>query len=863
MDEDKNDAKKDATGKEKEYNPKTTSQILPVAISREMKKAYLDYSMSVIVGRALPDVRDGLKPVHRRVLFAMHELGLASNKPHKKSARVVGEVLGKYHPHGDTAVYDTIVRMAQNFSLNHTLVDGHGNFGSIDGDSAAAMRYTEVRMAKIAEEMLKDIDMETVNFSPNFDDTLKEPVVLPSMIPNLLVNGSEGIAVGMATKIPPHNLREIIDATVILIDNPETTADDFAGIVKGPDFPTAGRICGRSGIISAYRSGRGKVNVRAVAEVEEKNDKLRIIITELPYQVNKANLIKNMAHLANDKKVEGIRDLRDESDREGMRVVIELTKTATPEIVLNQLYKHTDMSITYGMINLALVDNQPRVLTLPQILQCYIDHRFEVVTRRTEYLLKKAKERAHILEGLRIALENIDETIKIIKSSKNREEAHERLTERFGLSKIQIDAILAMQLQRLTGLEREKIDNEYKELLAKIEEYTAILADRMKVLAIIKKELLEIRDKYGRDRLTKIEDAAEGEMDDEAFIEKENVTIAITNTGYIKRMSQDEFKAQRRGGKGVIGMATKEEDHIKDIFTANTHDYLLFFTSTGQVRWLKVYQIPEGTRYSKGRAVTNLLNLHEGEEVCAILRSNNFDDEHFIMMATKKGVVKKTPASAFAKPRKGGIRGITLRDGDMLVEVRETDGTRDILIPTREGKAIRFNEKDVRSMGRTAAGVRGIRLSKGDKVIGMTILDPEKAILTVTQKGYGKRTAIDDYRITRRGGKGIINLQVTDKTGKIVDSRAVRETEEILLVSKQGKIIRTNLSQIKVQGRNTQGVRIMRLDDKDVLAAVGRVIADAEPTDDADKEDAVDNTNNTTVEKDDISGVIPSENKDE
>ncbi|MCK5474213.1 MAG: DNA gyrase subunit A, partial [Candidatus Aenigmarchaeota archaeon] len=582
-------------------------------------------------------------------------------------------------------------------------------------------------------------------------------------------------------------------------------------------------------------------------------------ITELPYQVNKANLIKTMAHLANDKKVEGIRDLRDESDREGMRVVIELTKTATPEIVLNQLYKHTDMSITYGMINLALVDNQPRILALPTILQCYTDHRFEVVTRRTEYLLKKAKERAHILEGLRIALENIDETIKIIKSSKNREEAHERLTERFGLSKIQIDSILAMQLQRLTGLEREKIDNEYKELLAKIEEYTAILADRMKVLNIIKKELLEIRDKYGRDRLTKIEDAAEGEMDDEAFIEKENVTIAITNTGYIKRMSQDEFKAQRRGGKGVIGMATKEEDHIKDIFTANTHDYLLFFTSTGQVRWLKVYQIPEGTRYSKGRAVTNLLNLKDGEEVCAILRSNNFDDEHFIVMATKKGVVKKTPASAFAKPRNGGIRGITLRDGDMLVEVRETDGTRDILIPTREGKAIRFNEKDVRSMGRTASGVRGIRLSKGDKVIGMTILDPEKAILTVTQKGYGKRTAIDDYRITRRGGKGIINLQVTDKTGKIVDSRAVRETEEILLVSKQGKIIRTNLSQIKIQGRNTQGVRIMRMDDGDVLAAVGRVIADAEPTDDADKEDAVENTNITTAEKDNLSRVIPSE----
>ena len=805
-----------------EKTQEENKNIIHVSLEKEMKRSYLDYSMSVIVGRALPDVRDGLKPVHRRVLYAMYDTSLLSNKPYRKSARLVGEVLGKYHPHGDTAVYDTIVRMAQDFSYNHTLVDGHGNFGSVDGDSAAAMRYTEIRMSKISEELLRDINKETVNFKPNFDDSLKEPCVLPSVVPNLLLNGSEGIAVGMATKMPPHNLREVCNAVIMQMDNPDVPITDLTDVLLGPDFPTGGLMYGKTGIMSAYKTGRGKIKLRARAVAEGDPDtKERIIITELPYQVNKANLIKKIAGLVSDKVVEGIRDIRDESDRDGMRVVIELSKAANSQVTLNQLFRHTDMEITYGIINLALVDNRPRVLALNEIIAYFIDHRIIVITKRTEFELRKAEARAHILEGLRIALSNIDDIVTLIKSSKSKEEAKERLIEKYSFSEIQADAILAMRLSTLTGLERDKIDEEYDALLKLIARLKEILASREEIMRIIKNDLIDIKERYGHDRLTEI--ALGGDIDmieDEDLIPREEMVVTITEAGYIKRVKQDEYKAQRRGGKGVIGMTTKEEDSVADMFTACTHDYLLFFSDKGQIRWRKVYELPEGGRYSKGRSIVNVLDLKDGEEIRSVLPSNELDDKHYITMVSRNGVIKKTSAALFARPRKGGIRALTLREGDDLVSVSITDGEKDIFIGSYNGKAIHFNENEIRPMGRTAAGVRGIKLNPGDYVIGMAIADSDGCILTISERGYGKRTLVSEYRETKRGGKGVRNLLVTDKTGNVMAVRSVVETDELMLTSAAGKLIRTYVSDISIIGRSTQGVRIMRIDDDDKVMAV-------------------------------------------
>lgn len=828
--------------------------IIHVSLEKEMKRSYLDYSMSVIVGRALPDVRDGLKPVHRRVLYAMYDTSLLSNKPYRKSARLVGEVLGKYHPHGDTAVYDTIVRMAQDFSYNHTLVDGHGNFGSVDGDSAAAMRYTEIRMSKISEELLRDINKETVNFKPNFDDSLKEPCVLPSVVPNLLLNGSEGIAVGMATKMPPHNLREVCNAVILQMDNPDVPITDLTDVLLGPDFPTGGLMYGKTGIMSAYKTGRGKIKLRARAVAEGDPDaKERIIITELPYQVNKANLIKKIAGLVSDKVIEGIRDIRDESDRDGMRVVIELSKAANSQVVLNQLFRHTDMEITYGIINLALVDNRPRVLALNEIIAYFIDHRIIVITKRTEFELRKAEARAHILEGLRIALSNIDDIVTLIKSSKSKEEAKERLIEKYSFSEIQADAILAMRLSTLTGLERDKIDEEYDALLKLIARLKEILESREEIMRIIKNDLIDIRERYGHDRLTEI--ALGGDIDmieDEDLIPREEMVVTITEAGYIKRVKQDEYKAQRRGGKGVIGMTTKEEDSVVDMFTACTHDYLLFFSDKGQIRWRKVYELPEGGRYSKGRSIVNVLDLKDGEEIRSVLPSNELDDKHYIVMVSRNGVMKKTSASLFAKPRKGGIRALTLREGDDLVSVSITDGTKDIFIGSHGGKAIHFNENEIRPMGRTAAGVRGIKLNPGDYVIGMAIADSDGCILTISEKGYGKRTLVSEYRETKRGGKGVRNLLVTDKTGNVMAVRSVVETDELMLTSAAGKLIRTYVSDISIIGRSTQGVRIMRIDDDDKVMAVS-IIPEKEDDEEESEGDAGTDAKAETDAKDDDS----------
>ncbi len=825
------------TGEVRKPSTDVIKSIVPVHIEREMKKSYLDYSMSVIVGRALPDVRDGLKPVHRRVLYAMFDTGLYSNKPYRKSARVVGEVLGKYHPHGDTAVYDTIVRMAQTFSFNHILVDGHGNFGSVDGDSAAAMRYTEVRMSRISEELLRDIGKETVDFMPNFDGSLKEPTVLPTVVPNLLLNGSEGIAVGMATKIPPHNLRELCDGVIMQIENPEITPEELMDTVKGPDFPTGGIIYGLSGIRSAYTTGRGKIRVRARTSTETyKGDRERIIIDELPYQVNKANLIKSIAGLVSDKKVEGIRDIRDESDRDGMRVVIELSRGVNTQVILNQLIKHTDMEVTYGMINLALVDNKPQVMPLKSLLAHFIDHRVEVVTRRTKYELKKAEARAHILEGLKTALSNIDDIVALIKSSKSKDEAQQRLMSDYSLTELQADAILQMRLSTLTGLERDKIDEEYDSLIKLIARLKEILSSRDEILGLIKKELAEIRDKYGQERMSEISHEMDlTQIEDEDLIPREDMIVTITDSGYIKRVSQSEYKTQRRGGKGVIGMTTKDEDSVVHLFCANTHDYLLFFSDKGIVRWKKVYSLPEGSRYSKGRSIANLLEIDGEETIQSVMPSSKLDDEHYIVMLTRNGVIKKTAASSFAKPRRGGIRALTLRDGDDLVQAKMSDGSNHIFIGTYKGKAIHFIESDVRPMGRTAAGVRGISLDDDDHVVGMAVTTEKGCILTVSEKGYGKRTEVTEYRQTKRGGKGVRNLMVTEKNGNVISIMDVGKDDELMLTSANGKLIRTHVSGISVIGRSTQGVRVMRLED-DRLVAVSRIAEDDDEPGDAKAE---------------------------
>ncbi|MFH0753233.1 MAG: DNA gyrase subunit A [Candidatus Omnitrophota bacterium] len=812
---------KDFTKKEK---------IVPVPIEEEMKTSYLAYSMSVIVGRALPDVRDGLKPVHRRVLYAMKELHLEHSKAYKKSARIVGEVLGKYHPHGDSAVYETMVRMVQQFSLRYPLVDGQGNFGSIDGDSAAAMRYTEARMASIAESMLADIDKDTVKFSPNFDATLEEPTILPAVVPNLLVNGSSGIAVGMATNMPPHNLIEVVDGVLHLIDNPETEIQDLMKFVKGPDFPTAGIICGREGIRDAYMTGRGKISLRARAAIEkQKNGKDFIIITEIPYQVNKSNLVSDIASIAQNKSVDGITDLRDESDKDGIRIVIELRRDVEAQIVLNYLFKHTQLETTFGIINLALVNNSPRVLNLKQLMAYYIEHRRVVICRRTQFDLDKALRRAHILEGLRIALNNIDEIIQTIRKSPSTPEAKVALIRKFGLTEIQAQAILEMQLQKLTGLEREKIDAEYNALLVDIDDYRSILADAKKVDAIIKKELADLKNKFGDERRTEIAGKAE-EIEMEDLIAEEDMAITISNTGYVKRIPVQTYRKQKRGGKGVTGMTIKEEDFVERLFVASSKDYLLIFSNKGIIRWLKVYEIPVASRQSKGKAIVNLLSFSSDEAISAIVAVKEFKDDQFLLMATSRGVVKKTKLSAYSNPRKGGIIGITLDKDDFLIGVEISDGSKDVLLATREGKSLRFQEKQLRDIGRSGMGVRGISLSGKDEVVGMIVFDQNadktgNTLLTGSSLGYAKRSKFEDYRTQSRGGKGIINLKCTPKNGHVVGVLVVHEDAELMTVTKQGMMIRCNPADVRLTGRSAVGVRLVAMEAGDIVASIANVVA--------------------------------------
>jgi DNA gyrase subunit A len=803
--------------------------VIPVNIEDEMKKSYIDYAMSVIVGRALPDVRDGLKPVHRRILYAMNELGITSNKPHKKCARIVGEVLGKYHPHGDIAVYDALVRMVQDFSLRLPLIDGQGNFGSVDGDAAAAMRYTEARLAKVAEELLVDIGKDTVDFVPNFDDSLKEPSVLPGRFPNLLINGSSGIAVGMATNIPPHNPNEVIDAIVETIENPEVSPLGLMDLMKGPDFPTGGFIIGRRGIRDAFETGRGSIRIRAKTSFEEatKGKRQRIIITELPYQVNKARLIESIADLVRAKSIEGIADLRDESDRDGMRVVIELKGSAVQEIVLNQLLKHTQMEVTFGVINLALIDGEPKVLNLKETITEFIKHRKDVITRRTRFELAKAEKRAHILLGLKVALENIDRVIKLIKTAKSVDDARRGLVSTFSLTVEQAQAILDMKLQRLTALEREKIDQEYKDLIKEITRLKEILASMEKVLKIIKDELIELKVKYGDERRTEILDDI-GEIGMEDLIAEEDMVVTVTNSGYIKKLPANTYRMQRRGGKGIIGMETKETDTVADIHVASTHDYMLFFSNRGKLYWKKVYEIPTAGRYSKGKAIVNLLELQPGERITANMPVKEFNETNYLFMATKNGTVKKTPLSAFKNPRRGGIIAIKLADDNELVRVKQTDGNQEIILGTRYGKAIHFMESDVRPMGRAARGVRGIRLRKKDEVVGMEVVEEGMTTLAVTENGYGKRTRSSDYPIHKRGGKGVINIIPSIRNGLVVGLEGVRDDNEVMLTSSDGIVIRVPVKQIPVIGRNTQGVTIMKLHEGDSVVAIAKVVVENE-----------------------------------
>lgn len=811
-------------------------KILSTLLEEEMKESYLDYSMSVIVSRALPDVRDGLKPVHRRVLFGMGELGVLHNKPHKKSARIVGEVLGKYHPHGDSAVYDTIVRMVQDFSLRYPLIDGQGNFGSLDGDSAAAMRYTEVRMGEIAEELLSDIDKDTVNFVRNFDDTLEEPVVLPAKFPNLLVNGSSGIAVGMATNIPPHNLSEVVAATKALIDNPEIDIFDLMSHIQGPDFPTGGIIYGIEGIKQAYLQGKGRAIVRAKSEIEEfDNGKSRIIINEIPYQVNKLNLINKIVELIKDKRIEGISDLRDESDRDGLRIVIEVKKDFNPNAILNYLYKHSQLQVTFGIILLALVNGRPRILNIREIIQYYIDHRIEVIVRRTQFDLDKAEKRAHILEGLRIAIDNIDEIVEIIKTSSDPDMAKTRLIERFGLTDVQAKAILEMRLQRLTGLERDKIEKEYRELLELIEQLQAILADKGLQLDIIKEELDSIDKKYANPRRTEIIQRYD-EISIEDLINAEDVVVTVTHSGSIKRFPVSGYRRQNRGGRGVASAQMKEEDFIEHLFVASTHDYILFFTDRGRCHWLKVYEIPQGGRTAKGRPIINLIDIESGEKVQTYMTVKNFDQEGFVLIATRKGIIKKTNLSAFSKPRKGGIIAINIKADDRLIEAKLSSGKSDIMLISKEGLSIRFNETQVRGMGRTATGVKGIRLKANDWLITMLVVDEHKYIFTISENGYGKRTPVEDFRLQQRSGGGIIAMKLTDKTGKLVDAMGVIESEDIMVITTNGVVIRQNIGNINIIGRNTQGVRIIRLDADDQVSDIARIVQEEE-VDDTEREE--------------------------
>lgn len=808
------------------------SKIIPIEISQEMKKSYIDYSMSVIVGRALPDVRDGLKPVHRRILYSMIEQGITPDKPYRKSARIVGDVLGKYHPHGDSSVYMAMVKMAQDFATRGLLVDGQGNFGNVDGDSPAAMRYTEARMSRLATELLRDIDKETVDFGPNFDESLQEPLVLPARYPNLLVNGSNGIAVGMATSIPPHNLGEVIDATIHYIDNRDCTTEDLMEHIAGPDFPTGAMIIGTEGIKEAYRTGRGKVRVRARAEIEElPKGKQQIVITEIPFQVNKSRLVERIADLVRDKKVEGISDLRDETNRHGIRVVIELKRDVNANIILNNLYKHSQLEETFSIINLAIVDKTPKVLNLKQYLESYVDHQKDVITRRTQFELKKAQARAHILEGLKIALDNIDRVISIIRGSENGQIAKEKLIEEFALSDIQAQAILDMRLQRLTGLERDKIDNEYKELMERITYLESILADENKLFGVIKDEMLAIKDKYADPRRTEIK-PAEGEIALKDLYEEEEIAITLTHLGYIKRLPADTYKSQKRGGRGISALTTREEDFVTDLISTTTHSLMLFFTNRGRVYKLNAYEVPEGKRTSKGTAIVNLLQLNPGEKIARTISFNTDSKENedlkYLLFATKSGIVKKTPISDFKNINKSGLIAINLKDGDELIGVNRTNGEEDIILVTENGMSIRFNENDVRAMGRTATGVKGITLSKGDHVVSMDLISNGTDLLVVSEKGFGKRTETEEYRPQIRAGKGIKTYNISSKTGKLVGATLVDEDDEMMMINSNGVLIRIRVNEISIFGRVTSGVKLMKTDEEVEVVSIAKLKGEEE-----------------------------------
>lgn len=799
-------------------------KIVDIDIEQEMKKSFMDYAMSVIVARALPDVRDGLKPVHRRILFAMYDMGMLPGRPYKKCARIVGEVLGKYHPHGDMAVYDTMVRMAQDFSYRYLFVDGHGNFGSIDGDSPAAMRYTEARLSSIVMEILRDIDKDTVDFGPNFDETLQEPLVMPARFPNLLVSGSSGIAVGMATNIPPHNLGEVIDGVIAMIDKPDVTVKELMSHIKGPDFPTGGSIIGREGIKAAYETGRGSVRIRGTAHIEQiKSGKHRIVITELPFQVNKARLAEKIAELVSDKKLVDVTDLRDESDRTGMRLVVETKKDATPQVVLNNIVKHTQLEASFGVIMLALVDGVPKVLSLPEVLRHYIDYQKTIIIRRTKFELRQAEERAHILEGLLVALRNIDEVIAIIKKSKNVEEAQNKLIERFKLSAKQAQAILDMRLQRLTALETEKLEKEFAELTKLIAELKALLADEHKIYELMKKELLDIKKKHSDERRTKIKES-EGDLDIEDLIEEEEVVITITHSGYVKRLPVTTYRKQKRGGRGVMGMDLKENDFVEHLFITSTHDYILFFSNKGKVYRVKAHELPLGSRIARGQAIVNVLPFSAGEEVSAVIATRQFNEETFVLMATKRGLVKKTALAEYNTSRKDGIIAITLRDDDELIKARLTSEDEDVILISRSGQAIRFKSKQLRPIGRTGMGVKGIALAAKDKLIGMDIVRNDADLFVVTDKGYGKRTPISDYPVQSRGGKGVRTIRLVKGKGALAGEKVVKNNHELLLVSQEGIVIRMQASGISRMGRNTQGVKIMNMSGSDTVSAVARMV---------------------------------------
>ncbi|HAY3874500.1 TPA: DNA gyrase subunit A [Escherichia coli] len=844
----------------------TMDKIIPIDIKQEMKKSYIDYAMSVIVGRALPDVRDGLKPVHRRILYSMHELGITYEKGYRKCARIVGDVLGKYHPHGDSSVYDALVRMAQDFSIRYMLVDGHGNFGSVDGDGAAAMRYTEAKMSKITSQMLRDINKETVDFTPNFDGEEREPVVLPARFPTLLVNGSSGIAVGMATNIPPHNLTEVINAVIMLIDNPEAITEDFMTEIKGPDFPTGGIILGRSGIRSAYETGRGRILVRSKAEIEEHNGRNRIIVSEIPYMVNKANLIESIANLVKEKKIDGISDLRDESDRDGMRIVIELKRDANANVVLNRLYKHTKMQDTFGVIMIALVNNEPKVLNLKQILTHYLNHQKDVVKRRTIFDLDKANARAHILEGLKIALDNIDAVISLIRASKTTQEAKDGLIEKFNLSEKQAQAILDLKLQRLTGLERDKIEDEYNELMKTIAYLQSILNSEEILLNIIKDELIEIKTKYGDDRRTLIEKNPYS-FEDEDLIDDDDIVITLTHGGYIKRLPADTYNAQKRGGRGIQGVTTKEDDFVEHILITPTLNNILFFTNKGKVYKLKGYEIPEGGRTAKGTNIVNMLPLDPDENIQAVMSIRTFDSDNYLLMGTKSGMVKKTSLDKFENIRKNGLNAINLKEDDEIVGVRITKGDDEVLFVTKYGYSIRFSEKEVRNMGRTTTGVKAITLRDDDIAVSMIIAKPDEELLVISEKGFGKRTAIENYTLQRRGGKGIKTYKISEKTGNVVSARVVRDVDEIMLINSNGIIIRINVSDISTTSRNAMGVTLMKTGEDVNIVAVAKINYNSEEEKNEDKQMSidgiVDNENNLSENLDESDDLEESDELEE